>query len=137
AWLLPWKLPWNAMTSPRPVAVLHSFIAASTALAPVGPQKCSFMRERSPGGSIESFASTNASSAGVGKSRPCVSDPEVRFVLCTREHDVATLHLSDPHTDKGQSVTVVLGGPDRVQRSPWRTDPRIPTTRCVNQPGFI
>jgi hypothetical protein len=72
AWLLPWKPPWKETTPPRPVAVLQSFSAASTALAPVGPQNWIFIRSRMPAGSIDSCASVNASFAGEGMSRPWV-----------------------------------------------------------------
>ena len=44
--VVPWNPPEKATTSPRPVAVLHSFSAASTAFAPVGPQKCTRIRSR-------------------------------------------------------------------------------------------
>jgi hypothetical protein len=52
--VVPWKPPWKATTSPRPVAILHNLIAASTAFAPVGPQKCTFVRPCIPTGSIDS-----------------------------------------------------------------------------------
>ena len=70
-WLLPWNPPWKETISPRPVAVLQSLIAASTALAPVGPQKCSFIRDRMVAGSMESWVCVKSSLAGVGKSSPC------------------------------------------------------------------
>ena len=40
--------------SPRPVAVLQSLSAASTAFAPVGPQNAIFVRSRISSGSIDS-----------------------------------------------------------------------------------
>jgi hypothetical protein len=50
----PWYEPWNATTVPRPVAFLHSLIAASTASAPVGPLKCIFMSSRRRAGNMPS-----------------------------------------------------------------------------------
>ena len=80
---MPWNPPWKAMTSPRPVAVLHSLIAASTAFAPVGPQKCTFVRSCIPPGSIDSWASVNASLAGVGRSSPWQNRPSCSAATAT------------------------------------------------------
>ncbi len=68
--VLPWNPPWNATISPRPVAVLHSFSAASTAFAPAGPQNWIFISLRISAGSSESWSSVNSSLSSVGKSRP-------------------------------------------------------------------
>ncbi len=68
--LLPWKPPWKLITPSRPVAVLQSLSAASTALAPVGPQKWIFVRSRMPAGSMPMVSSVNSSLTRVGKSRP-------------------------------------------------------------------
>ena len=51
---LPWKAPWNVTISDLPVAVLHSFSAASTAFAPVGPQNWIFVLSRIASGRSES-----------------------------------------------------------------------------------
>ena len=83
AWVVPWKPPWNETTSPRPVAVLHSLMAASTAFAPVGPQKCIFMRSAIRPGSIDSWASVKASLAGVGRSSPCTKRPSCSAAAAT------------------------------------------------------
>ncbi len=53
------------------MAVWHSLIAASTAFAPVGPQKCTRIRSRIAGGSMSSCSWMNWSFAGVGRSSPC------------------------------------------------------------------
>ncbi len=74
----PWKPPWKVMISSRPVAVLHSLRAASTALAPVGPQKWIRVRSRIGSGSIPMVRSVNSSLTGVGKSRPCTNSSSWR-----------------------------------------------------------
>jgi hypothetical protein len=83
AWVVPWNPPWNDTTSPRPVAVLHSLIAASTAFAPVGPQKWIFVRSAIRPGNIDSCASTKASLAGVGRSSPCTNSPSCVVAAAT------------------------------------------------------
>ena len=83
AWVVPWNPPENATTSPRPVAVLQSFSAASTALAPVGPQKCTRIRSRIPSGSIDSCAVVNASLAGEGRSSPWQNRPSCAAATST------------------------------------------------------
>ena len=68
--VLPWNAPWNATISLRPVAVLQSLSAASTAFAPAGPQNWIFVSLRISAGSSESWSSVNSSLSSVGKSRP-------------------------------------------------------------------
>ena len=67
-WLIPWYPPENDMTVPRPVAVLHSLIAASVASEPDGEQNCTLAFLASSGGMIESRFSTNSSFMGVTRS---------------------------------------------------------------------
>ena len=83
AWVVPWNPPENATTSPRPVAVLQTLSAASTAFAPVGPQKWIRIRSRIAGGSMDSCAVVNASLAGEGRSKPCPKRPSCSAATAT------------------------------------------------------
>ncbi len=56
AWLLPWKPPWKETIPPRPVAVLHSLIAASTRVGARRAAELDLHAVPQSPGSIDSWA---------------------------------------------------------------------------------
>ena len=81
-WLIPWYPPEKAMTVLLPVAVLHSFIAASVASVPEGEQNCTLAFLASSSGRMSYRASTNLSLAGVIRSNVWRGAPD--WIMSTR-----------------------------------------------------